>query len=158
MPRELLREDPERGAIIDAHARRYAEVVVEIRTTFECGKAGAAFATFQREQPNVFAAIARRLRAGRFGDAAQIACGLAKLVTEFGREDQVSSWFRGVVQLAARADTPLPYEARVWAAYGDLIARNPGTAASALAAIEAVIDTRRVGRVTSKRCSGASSA
>ena len=44
------------AAIIDAHARRYAEVVVEIRTTFECGKAGAAFATFHREQPNVFAA------------------------------------------------------------------------------------------------------
>jgi predicted ATPase/DNA-binding CsgD family transcriptional regulator len=142
--RELLREDPERDAIIDAHTRWYASVASEVRTTFEGGKAEAAFATFQREQPNLVAAIAHRQRAGRYGEAAEIACDLAKIVTEFGREDQVSGWFRRVVRLAARADTPLPYEARIWAAYGDLVARKPGTSAPALAAIEAVIDAARV--------------
>jgi predicted ATPase/DNA-binding CsgD family transcriptional regulator len=141
--RELLAADPECAEIIEAHARRYAAVAAQIRASFENGSAQVAIVAFRRDRANIGRAIETRQRARRYFDAATIACDVAKIAAEIGREGPTCEWFRDLVGRAGQQDVEVPYEAQMWAAYGELITHTPGTAASALGALEAVIERAR---------------
>jgi predicted ATPase/DNA-binding CsgD family transcriptional regulator len=141
--REQLSTAPDREAILDAHARHYLTVAAELRDTFERGRVERAFAAFRRDRPNLIAASLHLLRAGRHDEAAQMVCDVGELATEFGREDRLCEWFRVLSRRAADDGVDLPYEARAWAAYGELVARTPGTAATALTELQRVVDGAR---------------
>jgi predicted ATPase/DNA-binding CsgD family transcriptional regulator len=141
--RELLKAGPERDAVVAAHTARYRSVAAQIRSTFERGDVEEAFTSFRRDQPNLVSALLRLQRLGDYGEAAGVACDLAEIATEFGREAQICDWFRQLADLAGRDGNRLPLEAQAWVAYSDLLTRTSATASVALSALTRVIDTAR---------------
>jgi predicted ATPase/DNA-binding CsgD family transcriptional regulator len=134
--RELLASSGEHDQVVDAHARFYGELATRIRSSFDRAGSEDAIPAFRRDEANITRAVDTRLRAGRLAEAARIACDVAELATELGREGRMSDWFREEVGRAGRAGVDLPLEAQVWAAYGELVTRTPGTAGAALAQLE----------------------
>jgi predicted ATPase/DNA-binding CsgD family transcriptional regulator len=141
--RERLRAQTGWSAVADAHADWYQAAATQICESFETGSAEAAFASFRREQTNLALAILTRLRSRRYADAAVIACDIARLAAELGREPQTNALFRRLVRLAVQDGSPLPIEARIWAAYAELVTRTPATAGPVLDALIALIEEAR---------------
>lgn len=141
--RELLAAAPEAEVVCERHARHYSTVATEIRSTFERADAPSAFATFQREEANLVAAIATWRESGRYTEAAQVACDLGKVATEFGRDHQVIGWFRELDRLTRRDGGALPREARAWAAFAEMTEPRPGASTDAMDRLRAVVDESR---------------
>jgi predicted ATPase/DNA-binding CsgD family transcriptional regulator len=137
--RELLSSDVECAATIDAHVRWYASVASRIRERFERTDAEASLSEFRRESPNISRAIGSLYTSGRYAESLAVACDVAKIAVELGREGRVNEWFAEAVAAARAQGVEPPYEAQVWAAYAELMTIGPGPGERPTAGIDDII-------------------
>jgi predicted ATPase/DNA-binding CsgD family transcriptional regulator len=146
LARELLAADAARVDIETRHTRWFATVAARASRLAEHAGIRDAIAIYRADQPNLLAALRRQFDEDDLSGAARLACDLAKVWEELGRDDVVREWFDSLLAAAAVRGTELPPEVTMIAAYCALVHGARASADDQLVRLEAAVDRARAAR------------